>query len=125
MIAVIHYFDYWGDNGRCTSEGVAEGETEGAVIAECCDIAARHDMGFTVERIYGAADAEALTVRINAAVVARSASDKIKAEVAQIERNLAENQKWFDNLEVEKARRQASMDKARARLLELRPGDAQ
>jgi hypothetical protein len=120
MIAVIHNFDYWGENGRYTDEGVAEGDTEEAVIAECCDIAARHDMGFKVDRIYGASDAEALTARINAAVVARSADDKIKSEISSIERGLAENQKWFDNLEAEKARRQASMDKARTRLLELK-----
>jgi hypothetical protein len=121
MIAVIHNFDYWGDNGRYTDEGVAEGETEDAVVAECCDIAARHDMGFKVERIYGATDAEALTARINAAVIARSASDKVKAEIQSLERSIAENQKWLGNVEAEKSRRLDLIEKNNARLLELRP----
>lgn len=100
-IIVFANFDYWGDNGRYTDEWVVKVDTEEQVIRECCDQATCHNMGFKITDIVGAENSEELTEKINAAVIARSESDKLKKRIETLERSIREGQKWLDNVDNE------------------------
>lgn len=110
IIIIFADFDYWGDNGRCTDEWVVKVESEEEAIRECCDQAVWHDIGFKITGIVGAENSEELTKKINAAIIARSACDKLKRRIETLERYISETQKWLDNVESETMRRTASLE---------------
>lgn len=118
-IIVDFHYDYWGDNGRYHESKLEEFESELEAISDL-GFKAYHEAineRVTVDRVIGGEDGA--LERITAAVERYVNERKRQDEITKLKKDVAENERWFDNLEAERERRFLSMYKARARLIEL------
>lgn len=104
-----------GNRRRCsccreTEDATEEFETEDEAIAECADIAWRHDFDFSVWEVAGVENPDDLERRIDEAVDAREAAEKRAKEITRLRGAINQDQAWIANMPAERARRQAYLD---------------
>lgn len=118
-IIVDFRYDYWGDNGRYHESKLEEFDTEQAAILDL-GLTAHHnaiDNTLKINRVLGG-EADAVE-RIAAGVQGYVAAEKLRGRITVLRGYVADNEKWFANLEAESARRQSNLAEHKAELLKL------
>ena len=118
-------YDYWGDNGRCYASRLEEYEDEQEAITDLSSTAFYDAIDDTlkVNRIVGGE--EGALERIRDGIAQRLASNKRLKRIAELRRYIESNEKWFEGLEAESAKRRAALEEHRATLAELEASDVQ
>lgn len=124
MIVDFRY-DYWGDNGRCYESRLEEYESEQEAITDLSITAFYNAIDDTlkVERVL--AGEEGALERIQAGIKADLAERVRQKRMLELRRFIESNEKWFEGLEAESAKRRAALEEHRATLAELEASDVQ
>lgn len=124
MIVDFRY-DYWGDNGRCYESMLEEYETEREAITDLSSTAFYNAIDDTlkVQRVIGGE--EGALERIREGIAADVAERVRQKRMAELRRFIEANEKWFDGLGAEIAKRRAAIEEHRATLVELEAADVQ
>lgn len=112
-IAVFGEYGYWCDGRGWKAFG--ETGTEEAVVVQLASIWAGHDEGFVVEDTIGI-DIEEARTKIEQSYHYLLEEQKRNIRISQLNAAIKHSKNWLDNMESEKARQQACLERCQTEL---------
>lgn len=117
---IIEYrYDYWGDNGRYHESKLEEYESEEFAITDLGFTAHHNAIEGCFEVIRVIAGEEGAQERITAGIEKFVARKEREDRIYKLKRSIAENERWFKQLDEEKDRRGTALYNQRSELIKL------